>query len=41
MAGSTTADDTTYGWVYNNQDGTFIVNSTAMSHDGVTTYDKF
>jgi hypothetical protein len=30
-----------HGWVYNNKDGTFIVNSTALSGDGVTTYDKF
>jgi general secretion pathway protein G len=41
MAGTTVANDATDGWVYNNQDGTFIVNSTATSHDGTTTYDKF
>jgi general secretion pathway protein G len=40
-AGTTVANDATDGWVYNNQDGTFIVNSTATSHDGTTTYDKF
>jgi general secretion pathway protein G len=42
MAGSTDAEASpTTGWVYNNQDGTFIVNCTATSHDGTTTYDKF
>jgi general secretion pathway protein G len=41
-AGTTPPDSGTgHGWVYNNQDGTFIVNSTATSHDGTTTYDKF
>jgi general secretion pathway protein G len=40
-AGTTVANDATDGWVYNNKDGTFIVNSTATSHDGTTTYDKF
>lgn len=41
-AGVTNVDPTpTKGWVYNNKDGTFIVNSTALSTDGVTTYDKF
>jgi hypothetical protein len=29
------------GWHYNNKDGGFIANSTAMSNDGVNTYDKF
>ena len=42
VAGTTTADPSpTKGWVYNNKDGTFLVNSTAVSHDGATTYDKF
>ena len=42
VAGSTPATPGSgHGWVYNNKDGTFIVNSTAMSHDGATTYDKF
>jgi prepilin-type N-terminal cleavage/methylation domain-containing protein len=41
-AGSTPAlPSSGHGWVYNNKDGTFIVNSTATSHDGTTTYDKF
>lgn len=40
-AGTTVANDATHGWVYNNMDGTFIVNSTALSGDGVTTYDNF
>lgn len=31
----------TQGWHYNNKDGGFIANSTAMSNDGVNTYDKF
>jgi general secretion pathway protein G len=40
--GTTTADASpSTGWVYNNLDGTFIVNSTTTSHDGTTTYDKF
>ena len=39
-AGTTTPTGTT-GWIYNNADGTFLVNSTAVSTDGVTTYDKF
>ena len=41
-AGTTPANPSSgHGWVYNNKDGTFIVNSTATSHDGTTTYDKF
>jgi general secretion pathway protein G len=41
-AGSTPAlPSSGHGWVYNNKDGTFIVNSTALSGDGVTTYDDF
>jgi len=41
-AGNTPANaGSGHGWVYNNQDGTFIVNSAATSHDGTTTYDKF
>ena len=40
--GTTAADASpTQGWVYNNADGTFIVNSTELSGDGTTTYDKF
>jgi general secretion pathway protein G len=37
----TTAPDGSTGWIYNNKDGTILVNSTALSSDGVTTYDKF
>jgi len=41
-AGSTPATPSSgHGWVYNNKDATFIVNSTTTSHDGATTYDKF
>ena len=29
------------GWIYNYVDGTFLVNSTALSSDGITTYEKF
>ncbi len=35
-----TADGTT-SWMYNKRDGRFIVNYTASSADGTTTYDKF
>jgi general secretion pathway protein G len=35
-----TADGST-SWLYSSKDGTFIVNSTAASSDGATTYDKF
>jgi general secretion pathway protein G len=43
VTGTTTAAEATptTGWVYNSTDGTFIVNSTALSSDGVTTYDDF
>ena len=37
----TTAPTGGTGWIYNYVDGTFLVNSTALSSDGVTTYDKF
>ena len=39
-AGTMTGDaNPTQGWQFNNQDGGFICNSNAMSHDGTTTYD--
>lgn len=31
----------TQGWHYNSADGQFIANSTAVSSDGVNTYDSF
>ncbi len=34
------ADGTT-GWMYNGTTGEFILNSTALSKDGATTYDSF
>jgi general secretion pathway protein G len=43
VTGATTDADASpgTGWVYNSTNGTFIVNSTALSGDGVTTYDDF
>ena len=35
-----TADNST-GWMFNTQDGTFIINSNSTSNDGVTTYDQY
>jgi general secretion pathway protein G len=41
-AGTTDAEASpTTSWVYNSADGTFIVNSTALSGDGVTKYEEF
>jgi general secretion pathway protein G len=37
---ATSADGST-GWIYNYIDGTFLINSKAVSNDGVTTYEKF
>lgn len=33
--------DNTSGWMYNGTTGEFILNSTALSQDSSTTYDKF
>jgi general secretion pathway protein G len=42
QAGPLTGDATpTQGWAYSSVDGTFIMNYSAASADGVTTYDKF
>ena len=39
-AGAMTGDNST-GWSFNNKDGGLIANSSALSNDGATTYDKF
>lgn len=41
VAGATTTADGTTGWIYNKDDGTFLINSTATTNDGTTTYDKY
>ncbi len=33
--------DGTTAWMYNSNTGEFIINTNALSKDGVTTYDKF
>lgn len=41
VSGTGATANSSTGWMFNTQDGTFICNSSAMSNDGTTTYDQF